>query len=117
MSKITIIPLRKESGGGSDITLKQDVSMVSNALSKILALRPVSWRWKNKNDGTDVQYGFIAQEVEKTIPDLVTDGTWNDGTTRKFLNTNDMMPYLVGAIKEQQSQIADLQRQIAKLKK
>ncbi|HEY9412359.1 MAG TPA: hypothetical protein VIP77_22465 [Jiangellaceae bacterium] len=43
------------------------------------------------------------------IPELVSEGTWNDGTTRKFLNTGDMVPYLVKALKEQQAQIDRLQ--------
>jgi hypothetical protein len=91
--------------------------MLDKSLDKVLSLRPVTWNWKSEKDGTEVQFGFIAQEVAKVIPHLVTDGTWNDGTTRKFINTGDMIPYLVSAIKEQQEQIEQLQTSVKKLEK
>ncbi len=69
---------------------------------------------EKKADGDGLQYGFIAQEVEEAMPELVSEGTWNDGTQRKFLTTSDMMPYLVIAIKEQQAQIVRLQEELSK---
>lgn len=89
-----IIHLKKMPNGGSDKTLKKDVTPIQG-LATVLALRPVSWHWKNKADGAEKQYGFIAQEVETVLPELVSEGTWTDNTQRKFLNTGDMIPYLV----------------------
>lgn len=77
-------------------------------LEKILAMRPVSWRWKDKPQEAERNYGFIAQEVEKIMPDLVYVDTWTDGTERKFIKTKELLPYLVTAIKEQQAQINEL---------
>lgn len=89
---------------------------ISTALEHVLKLRPVTWNWKAGSD-TKLRYGFIAQDVEKVFPDLVEMKEWEDGTPRKFLSTNDMMPYLITALKEQQAQIAELQDKLSKLDK
>ena len=102
----------RPTGGGSDLTLKKDVHNLDDSLDRVLSLRPVTWRWKASRPNDDVQYGFIAQEVADVLPQFVNDGTWEDGTTRKFLNIDGMVPYLVGAIKEQQRQIKELQARI-----
>lgn len=101
-------------GGGSDLTLKKNVLAISDALKQVLALRPVTWNWKTDRD-TRRQYGFIAQEVEDIFPDLVEVKEWKDGTPRKFLSTNELMAYLVVAIKEQQVQIDKLQASMTEL--
>ncbi len=96
---------------GSDLTLKKDVFDLdtSDLLTRVTSLRPVSYRWNT--DGVDApnQYGFIAQEVAAQFPNLVTEGQWVDGTTRKFLNMGGLMPYVVGAVREQQTLIGGLQ--------
>jgi hypothetical protein len=103
-------------GTVSDVTLKNNISYFgSGILSKIIALKPVRWNWKDKEEGTEIQYGFIAQDVERVIPHLVSEGIWKDGSKKKLLNTTDMIPYLVSAIKEQQDQIVALQRLVSKL--
>ncbi len=98
-------------GGGSDSTLKQNVTDLLPSLEKVRALRPVAWNWKDKADGPR-QYGFIAQEVEKILPELVYAGKWTDGTMRKFLSSKALLPYLIGAIQELQAQIEDLQSKL-----
>lgn len=109
MTRKSLIEFQRLPGGGSDMTLKQDIKTLVGGLTTVLALRPVTWRWKAGQDDA-LQYGFIAQEVEKIIPTAVSDGTWHDGTSRRFLTVSDILPYLVSAIKEQQAQIERLQR-------
>jgi hypothetical protein len=92
---------------GSDVTLKKNIESMGGNLDKILSLRPVTYNWKTDADGVVAKVGFIAQEVGLVMPELVQDGTWIDGTTRKFLSTGGMIPYLVGAVKEQQLLIGD----------
>lgn len=106
-----IVQLVEMPNGGSDITLKKNVVNVDDVLARVLALRPVTWNWKTDNGGAPLKYGFIAQEVEELFPDLVEVREWTDGTQRKFLSTNDLLPYLVAAIKEQQDQIEELRNQ------
>jgi hypothetical protein len=55
--------------------------------------------------------GFIAQEVEQVIPELVN--TNADGT--KGLYSLEMIPFLVKALQEQQMLIEKLQSENAKL--
>jgi len=52
----------------SDYRLKEDVKPMQNALAKVLALKPVTFKWKV--DGSDGQ-GFIAHELHEVIPDCV----------------------------------------------
>lgn len=99
-------------GGGSDLTLKKDVKQIHSALTRIMALRPVTWRWKTKQPEDRIEHGFIAQEVEEILPQLVSLNTWEDGTERKFLSTKEMIPYLVAAVQEQQKQINELRKRL-----
>jgi hypothetical protein len=101
-------------GGGSDRSLKKDVHEINAALRHIMALRPVTWRWRLGKKADQLEYGFIAQEVEKILPELVSLSSWEDGTKRKFLSTKEMIPQLVAAIQEQQKQIDELQKKVAK---
>lgn len=101
--------------GGSDITLKKGITILDGGLEKIRALQPVTWYWKTDEKNEDLNYGFIAQDVEDVLPDLVNDGTWHDGTTRKFLAVGDMTPYVVSAIKEQAEDVGSVNKQVAEL--
>lgn len=107
-TNIPLILFKNDGGGGSDLALKQDIHQLSHGLPEILALRPVTWRWKDKTLSPKRQYGFIAQEVEALLPALVEEGTWYDGTRRKFLTATGLIPYLVSAIQKQQQQIDQL---------
>ena len=104
-------------GGASDLLLKEDVVEVTDALKRILALRPVTWYWKHEPSNKVRQHGFIAQEVEEIFPELVTIQNWDDDTSRKFLSTKELLPYLVKAIEEQQQQIKSLRQKIKALEK
>lgn len=109
----TLVLLKKmPTGGGSDRTLKKDIRNLPASLKHVLKLRPVVWHWKDEKVGEDQEYGFIAQEVEKIMPDLVSMDTWVDGTERKFLSTQKMVPFLVAAIQEQQAEIDKLRAEI-----
>lgn len=110
-----IIQFKKMPTGGSDATLKKHVTPLSNALQKVIALRPVTWFWKEDRENKELQYGFIAQEVEEVLPHLVSNDTWSDGTTRKFLAASEMTPYLVRAISEQNEEVTQLHTQVAAL--
>ncbi|HLP86575.1 MAG TPA: tail fiber domain-containing protein [Candidatus Paceibacterota bacterium] len=85
---------------GSDLTLKKNIINQVDNLNKVLSLRPVTYNWLTDADGVNIKHGFIAQEVEEIMPELVTESKWIDGSTKKFLQTAGMTPYIVGAIKE-----------------
>jgi hypothetical protein len=88
----------------SDARFKQEVTPLTDALSAILSLRGVSYAWRQDIPGHDFskgrQIGFIAQEVEKVLPELVH--TASDGY--KSVAYQNVVPVLVEAVKAQQKQ-------------
>ncbi|MBU5689309.1 MAG: tail fiber domain-containing protein, partial [Candidatus Aenigmarchaeota archaeon] len=88
----------------SDLKLKKNISDLKQGLKIIKELNPVTFNLK-EDDGK-VYTGFIAQDVEKILPLLVT-----DDNNYKMLNQEGMIPYLVAAIKEQQDEIENLKRE------
>jgi len=90
----------------SDERLKRDIQPMTGALETLLKLRGVSFRWKDaKKDALFGRVrGFIAQEVERAIPEWVRTG--KDGY--KSIETVGVDALLVEAIKEQQKQISEL---------
>ena len=102
----------------SDQTLKENIRDLETGLTEVMALRPRRFDWKN-GDAQDVA-GFVAQEVEQVLPELVTDYVYNkdeDGNDiiKKSLKMGDILPTLVKAIQEQQAIITDLRARVAAL--
>ena len=101
----------------SDARYKQNIRTLPNALDTILALRGVSYDWRQnefpqmKFDKTR-QLGFIAQEVEKVVPELVS----KDSKGMRSVAYTGVIPILVEAIKDQQQQIEASKAQIDALK-
>lgn len=93
----------------SDLRWKKDIQQIKYGVSELMKLNSVSYLW-NTNDYPDMgfdietQFGFIAQEFEKVIPELVR--TDKDGF--KSIDYVKLTPVLVEAIKEQQKQIDEL---------
>jgi hypothetical protein len=94
----------------SDVRLKQNIEPISDALSIVDRLKGVHFEWKK--DGKK-SLGFIAQEVEEVLPELVTESEdLNDGEVYKGVNYSVMVAVLVEAVKEQQKQIDELKKLI-----
>jgi hypothetical protein len=96
-------------GSPSDINLKENIKPLEGALEKVMKLQGVSFTWKedtdtNKVTGIKDDIGFIAQEVQEVIPDLVRK---NDNGLLS-LRDKGITALLVEAIKEQQKQIDEL---------
>jgi hypothetical protein len=87
----------------SDARLKSNVVGINNGLRKIMQLRPVNYDKKVVMDSTATvnENGFIAQELQKIMPELVSEGNDKD----KLLSVNYMaiIPVLTKAIQEQQA--------------
>jgi hypothetical protein len=84
----------------SDARLKNNITPIENALSKVLALSGVKWDW-NENASPEVRanvpnVGLIAQEVQQVLPEVVTER--KDGYLA--LDYNKLIGLLVEAIKE-----------------
>ena len=100
----------------SDRRFKQRIRPLTGALASVLALRGVRYDWNalGQQHGGRAgagQVGFIAQELEKVYPELVS--TDKDGY--KSVNYAQLTPVLLEALKEQQQQIDALRQQNAAL--
>jgi len=94
----------------SDRTLKTDISALNvNSLEKVMNLQGMTYRFINDEQRT-LRTGFIAQDVQKIFPELVSE--LEDGLGIK---TIEMIPHLVEAIKEQQEMIEEQKSIIADL--
>ena len=97
----------------SDVSLKENIRDLDKGLETILALQPRRFDWIN-GDGNDIM-GFVAQEVETVLPELVHDYKYSDEETKLGLKMGDMIPSLVKAIQEQQATIESQATAIADL--
>jgi hypothetical protein len=85
----------------SDMNMKTNVKNITNSIDVIDALRPVRFDWV---DGSGSSYGFIAQELEMVIPELI--GTHDN---LKTVNYDGVIPFLVDAIKSLNARIRELE--------
>jgi len=99
----------------SDRRLKDSIMDLQYGLSDILKLRPVSYLWKNDKINQGKQFGFIAQEVQEVMPELVKEFKTEEGE-RLGLDKEGIYAALVKAIQEQQVQIKELQKEVELLK-
>lgn len=110
----------------SDRSLKKNVRPIDGALDKITALEGVAYELgtnpmgQRKRPLTDKeeydvrnQLGFIAQDLEKVLPNLVRE---DESSGLKSVGYMGLIPVLVEAIKEQQRQIDAQQAQIEDLR-
>ena len=100
----------------SDKRFKKDVHEIGNALSLVNQLRGVYFSWMadefpDKNFETSPQLGFIAQEIEKILPQVVK--TDNEGF--KSVEYSKVVAVLAEAIKEQQKIIKEQKQMIGNL--
>ncbi len=87
----------------SDIKIKKDIeNLTDNHLDKLYRLVPKSYKFKN--DGLE-HFGFIAQDVEKEFPNLVS----TDMEGLKSVNYLEMIPLLL-------HKINDLERKLEEIK-
>jgi len=106
--------------GSSDARFKTDVAPIYNPLQKVLALRGVNFNWNTsafpqRMFSDKRTLGFIAQEVEKVLPEIVQ--TENTAEGYKSVQYDKVVALLVEAIKEQQKQINQLKKQVKKLRR
>jgi hypothetical protein len=121
----------------SDMNAKKNIATLEGSLSKVMALRGVSYQYNTETFGKYIGQdsrtytGFVAQEVESVLPEAVAEkyilstGTNAEGAnmnmndverqTVKVVDYVSLVPVLVEAIKEQQLQIERLEQKIKEL--
>jgi hypothetical protein len=104
-------------GGGSwgtfsDGRLKNLHGAFNAGLNQILKLQPVRYRYKKENGmgirDSEEHVGFVAQDVQKVIPEAVTE---ND-KGYLLVNNDPILWTMLNAIKDQQREILKQQAQI-----
>jgi|TARA_B100000035_G_scaffold108925_1_gene92443 hypothetical protein len=110
----------------SDARIKRCIIPIEGALDKVSKLNGVSFRWNKdyaetrrdlKTKIVTRNIGFIAQEVEEVVPEVIStekvDGIDFD---IKKVDYGKMVALLTEAIKEQQIQIESMKEEITNLK-
>ena len=101
----------------SDERLKENIKDLETGLTEIMALKPRRFDWKEgEGNGTKNNAGFIAQEIETVLPELVGDYLHKELDDVKSVRTGDILPTLVKAVQEQQTIIETQQTTIDDLK-
>lgn len=103
----------------SDENTKTDIRDLTTSKNKLKALRPVKYKLKEKKKVKEgepeqpiqEQMGFIAQEIQKIYPEIVAEN--KDGMLG--VRYTALIPVLVKAFQEQQTEIDDLKARIEKL--
>ena len=81
----------------SDQRLKSNVNELIYGLSTVNNLRPVSYNWSNVESlGSQLEIGFIAQEVQKLVPEVVGQNT----NGMLSLDYQKLVPVLTNSIQE-----------------
>lgn len=96
----------------SDSTLKTNVQRLENPTATIKRINGYSYFYREDPSlRGNKEYGVIAQEVERVLPELVD-------TIKgiKVVDYDGLIPFLLEAVKEQQEQIESLTQEIMLLK-
>jgi len=87
----------------SDVKLKTNVQTIENPIDKVLQINGVSFNWIADNRPS---MGVIADEIEKVLPELVSD------TDPKTVNYNGLIGLLIECIKTQQVEIENIKKKL-----
>merc|ERR1711868_215662 len=103
----------------SDSRLKEDVSELDQkeSLKKVLSMRPVKYNFTSqaqleRGAPNGDQIGFIAQEMESIVPEIV-----NEQEGIKAIAYSHTSPLLVGAIQELYDELFNLKEEVRNLKR
>jgi hypothetical protein len=111
----------------SSARFKEAIKPMDKASEAILALKPVTFRYKEEIDPEGIpQFGLVAEEVEKVNPDLITRDEEGKPTTvryeavnamllNEFLKEHRKVEWLEGIVTQQQKQIEALTATVQKV--
>ena len=93
-------------GYPSDKRLKENRKPIESALDKVSKLQGVTFDWKESDSILKIKedIGFIAQDVQKVIPELVREN--ENGMLS--MRHQGIAPILIEAIKELKAEIEEL---------
>ena len=95
----------------SDRRLKKDIEPLHYGLSDVMSLKPSSYLMIEEEDGKKKHLGFIAQDLENILPEVVSE--MQGGTLG--VETTAIIPVLVKAIQELSAKLDAAEARIAAL--
>lgn len=87
----------------SDIRLKEEVETLEYGLKEVMALKPVTYKWKNPQANGKRYTGLIAQDVQEIMPEYVSNVS--EDSEYLGLDSYAINIVLINAIKELQAEI------------
>lgn len=107
--------------GVSDIRTKKNIKEILYALEKVKSLRAVSYEYKDideLNAPVGPQLGFIAQELETILPELVSLSATSKSEEGeemhlKGINYVQLIPLLTKAIQQQDNNIQEIEHKLS----
>jgi hypothetical protein len=87
----------------SDERLKSNIVSLGSTLSKLLLIDGKSYEMKGKQ-----KIGVLAQEIQEVFPELVSE----DDNEMLAVNYQGLVPVLINALKEQQTEIDELKEMV-----
>lgn len=85
----------------SDVNVKENISPIESAMQTLMNLNPVEFTWKKNGNKS---YGVVAQELEKVLPELVTQ---NDD--KKYVNYIPLIALLLEGYKDLANKLQSLE--------
>tara|TARA_Y100000022_G_scaffold99326_1_gene85703 strand:+ start:2024 stop:7390 length:5367 start_codon:yes stop_codon:yes gene_type:complete len=101
----------------SDARLKENIIPLKDPLQKINQLQGVHFNWI-EDASNNLNTGFIAQDVEKVIPEIVATAQEKSqkGIHTKSINYSAVVPYLVESVKTLSNEVENLKNENEALK-
>ena len=99
----------------SDISIKRDIVDLTHGIDTVKSLKPRSYYMKSSEDNSDPQIGFVAQEIESILPEVVVSSEARDGTEFKGVSYGKLTSVLTKALQEAIVKIETLEAKVAAL--
>lgn len=121
----------------SDGNDKTNIQPISYGIETIKKMNPISFKWKNEQylnysipqDKRELKLGFLAQELQQIIPEVVYDSSWKPKSEKEHdtyikikndylgVNYEELLAVLVKAKQEQQIELEKLEEETKALLK
>ena len=93
----------------SDKRLKKNIEPIQYGLKDVLKFKPVSYFMENQNEDIDKKnLGFLAQDLEDIVPEIVNVPSSNDSNYIYSLQYSSIIPILIKAVQELNDKIVSL---------
>ena len=105
-------------GGQSDYRLKENITSISDGITKLKNLNPINFNWIKDETNTSIM-GFLAHEVQEVMPQVVV-GTKDEVNSEgkpeyQEIDLGGISPLIVAALQEAITKIETLETKVAAL--